>query len=176
MKDTAFRPSPEQLARIATQYRGAEGGLTRVDNKAIWLNSPSYLSGGGGLMSSAEDYLQFGQMLANRGELNGKRLLAPKTVELMSSVFVPDTLPGRAKGRGFGLSVQVISDHIAANTPISNGSFGWDGAFGTHFWVDPKEKIVGLFMIQASGPNRSMNPDFENAVMQALIDPAGEHN
>jgi CubicO group peptidase (beta-lactamase class C family) len=176
MKDTAFRPSPEQLARIATQYRAAGGALTRVDTKAIWLNSATYLSGGGGLMSSAEDYLQFGQMLANRGELNGKRLLGPKTVELMSSVFVPDTLPGRAKGRGFGLSVQVISDHIAANTPISNGSFGWDGAFGTHFWVDPQEKIVGLFMVQAAGPNRSMNPDFENAVMQALIDPAGEHN
>jgi CubicO group peptidase (beta-lactamase class C family) len=176
MKDTAFRPSPEQLARIATQYRGANDTLTRVDSKAIWLNSPTYLSGGGGLMSSTEDYLQFGQMLANRGELNGKRLLGPKTVELMSSVFVPDSLPGRAKGRGFGLSVQVISDHIAANTPISNGSFGWDGAFGTHFWVDPKEKIVGLFMVQAAGPNRSMNPDFENAVMQALIDPAGEHN
>jgi CubicO group peptidase (beta-lactamase class C family) len=176
MKDTSFRPTPEQLARIATQYRGANGGLTRVDSKAIWLNSPTYLSGGGGLMSSAEDYLQFGQMLANRGELNGKRLLGPKTVELMSSVFVPDRLPGRAKGRGFGLSVQVITDHIAANTAISNGSFGWDGAFGTHFWVDPKEKIVGLFMIQASGPNRSMTPDFENAVMQALIEPAGERN
>jgi CubicO group peptidase (beta-lactamase class C family) len=176
MKDTGYRPSPEQLSRIATQYRGANGALTRVDNKPIWMNSPTYLSGGGGLESSAEDYLQFGQMLANRGELNGKRLLGPKTVELMSSVFVPDTLPGRAKGRGFGLSVQVISDHIAANTPISNGSFGWDGAFGTHFWVDPKEKIVGLFMIQASGPNREMNPDFENAVMQALIDPAGGHN
>ena len=176
MKDTAFRPSPQQLERIATLYRGADGALTRVDSKAIWLNSPTYLSGGGGLMSSAEDYLQFGQMLANRGELNGKRLLGPKTVELMSSVFVPDTLPGRAKGRGFGLSVQVISDHIAANTQISNGSFGWDGAFGTHFWVDPKEKIVGLFMVQASGPNRSMNPDFENTVMQALIDPAGNNN
>jgi CubicO group peptidase (beta-lactamase class C family) len=176
IKDTAFRPSPEQLSRIATLYRVADGTLTRVDSKPIWMNSATYLSGGGGLMSSAEDYLQFGQMLANRGELNGKRLLGPKTVERMSSVFVPDTLPGRAKGRGFGLSVQVISDHIAANTPISDGSFGWDGAFGTHFWVDPKEKIVGLFMVQASGPNRSMNPDFENAVMQALIDPAVEHN
>lgn len=176
MKDTTWRPSPEQLSRIAAQYRGADGELTRVDPKPIWLNSPTYLSGGGGLMSSAEDYLQFGQMLANRGELNGKRLLGPKTVELMSSVFVPDTLPGRAKGRGFGLSVQVISDHIAANTPISNGSFGWDGAFGTHFWVDPKEKIVGIFMVQASGPNRQMNPDFENAVMQAVIDPAEVHN
>jgi CubicO group peptidase (beta-lactamase class C family) len=171
MKDTSFRPSPAQLARIATQYRGAAGALTKVDNNLIFLNSPTYLSGGGGLESSAEDYLQFGQMLANRGELNGKRLLGTKTVELMSSVFVPDTLPGRAKGRGFGLSVQVISDHIAADTPISNGSFGWDGAYGTHFWVDPKEKIVGIFMIQAAGGNRSMNPDFENAVMQALIDP-----
>lgn len=176
MKDTTWRPSREQLARLATQYRGANGALTRIDNHPIWLNSATYLSGGGGLMSSAEDYLQFAQMLANRGELNGKRLLGPKTVELMSSVFVPDTLPGRAKGRGFGLSVQVISDHIAANTAISNGSFGWDGAFGTHFWVDPKEKIVGLFMIQAAGPNRLMNPDFENAVMQALIGPASEHN
>jgi CubicO group peptidase (beta-lactamase class C family) len=176
MKDTGYRPSPDQLSRVATQYRGADGVLTRIDRKPIWMNSPTYLSGGGGLMSTAEDYLQFAQMLANRGELNGKRLLGPKTVELMSSVFVPDTLPGRAKGRGFGLSVQVISDHIAANTPISNGSFGWDGAFGTHFWVDPKEKIVGLFLVQASGPNRSMNPDFENAVMQALIEPADEHN
>jgi CubicO group peptidase (beta-lactamase class C family) len=176
MKDTTYRPSKDQLARIATQYRGANGALTRVDNKPIWMNSPTYLSGGGGLMSSAEDYLQFAQMLANRGELNGKRLLGPKTVDLMSSVFVPDTLPGRAKGRGFGLSVQVISDHIAANTPISNGSFGWDGAFGTHFWVDPKEKIVGLFLVQAAGPNRLMNPDFEEAVMQALIDPAGANN
>jgi CubicO group peptidase (beta-lactamase class C family) len=176
MKDTGFVASPEQLKRIATQYRGADGTFTRVDNKPIWLNNPKYFSGGGGLMSSAEDYLQFGQMLANKGELNGKRLLGPKTVELMSSVFVPDTLPGRAKGRSFGLSVQVITDHIAANTPISNGSFGWDGAFGTHFWVDPKEKIVGLFMVQASGPNREINPDFENAVMQALIEPASEHN
>lgn len=175
MKDTTFRPSPEQLSRLAEQYRGANGTLTRVENHAVWLNSPTYLSGGGGLMSSAEDYLQFAQMLANKGELNGKRLLGPKTVELMSSVFVPDTLPGRAKGRGFGLSVQVISDHIAADTPISNRSFGWDGAFGTHFWVDPKEKIVGLFLVQAAGPNRSMNPDFEEAVMQALIEPASDH-
>jgi CubicO group peptidase (beta-lactamase class C family) len=176
MKDTGFVASPEQLKRFATQYRGADGAFTRVDSKPIWMNNPTYFSGGGGLMSSTEDYLQFGQMLANRGELNGKRLLGPKTVDLMSSVFVPDTLPGRAKGRGFGLSVQVITDHIAADTPISNGSFGWDGAFGTHFWVDPKEKIVGLFMVQASGPNRSMNPDFENAVMQALIDTGGDHN
>jgi CubicO group peptidase (beta-lactamase class C family) len=73
MKDTTFRPSPEQLSRLASKYRGADGALTKVDSKQVWLNSPTYLSGGGGLMSSAEDYLQFGQMLANRGELKGQK-------------------------------------------------------------------------------------------------------
>jgi CubicO group peptidase (beta-lactamase class C family) len=86
-----------KFSRIATEHRGADGALTKVDNQLIFLNSSTYLSGGGGLESSAEDYLQFAQMLANRGELNGKRLLGANTVELMSSVFVPDTLPGRAK-------------------------------------------------------------------------------
>ena len=91
-------------------------------------------------MSTAEDYVLFGQMLLNGGQLNGNRLLAPRTVELMSSVYVPDTLPGRPRGRGFGLSVQIVSDPVAANFRVSEGSYGWDGAFGTHFWVDPKDR------------------------------------
>jgi len=122
-------------------------------------------------LSDAADYLQFGQMLANGGQLNGKRLLSPKTVELMASIFVSDTMPGRIRGRGFGLSVQVISDAVAANTRTSNGSYGWDGLFGTHFWVDPREKIVGILMIQTDNPNfRDLNGDFENAVMQAIVE------
>jgi len=164
MKDITFH-----LARVTTMYHRANNTLTRVDTSAR-MNNTSYFSGAGGLMSDAEDYVQFGQMLANGGQLNGKRLLGTKTVELMSSIFAPDTLPGRAKGRGFGLSVQVISDAIAANTRISNGSYGWDGAFGTHFWVDPKEKIVGILMIQTDNPNRELNGDFENAVMQAIVE------
>jgi CubicO group peptidase (beta-lactamase class C family) len=83
---------------------------------------------------------------------------------------VPDTLPGRAPGRGFGLSVQVVSDPIAAGYRVSKGSFGWDGAFGTHFWVDPKEKIVGILMIQTDNPNRQLDRDFENAVMQSIVE------
>lgn len=169
MKDITFHPSKEQLPRVATMYHRENSELSVVDTSAR-LNNTSYFSGAGGLMSDAEDYLQFGEMLANGGQLNGKRLLSSKTVELMSSVFAPDTLQGRPKGRGFGLSVQVISDAIAANTRISNGSFGWDGAFGTHFWVDPKEKVVGILMIQTNNPNRELNGDFENAVMQAIIE------
>lgn len=169
MKDITFHPAEDHLTRVSTMYHRADNTLTKVDTSAR-MNNTSYFSGAGGLMSDAEDYLQFGQMLANGGQSNGKRLLSPKTIELMSSIFAPDTLPGRAKGRGFGLSVQVISDSVAANTLISNGSYGWDGAFGTHFWVDPKEKIVGILMIQTDNPNRELNGDFETAVMQSIIE------
>jgi CubicO group peptidase (beta-lactamase class C family) len=167
MKDTSFHADREQLARAATIYHRANNTLTKVDTPD-WLNG-AYLAAAGGLISDAEDYLQFCLMLANGGQLNGKRLLGPRTVKLMSSIFVPDTLPGRQKGRGFGLSVQVTSDAVAANTRISNGSYGWEGAFGTHFWVDPKEKIVGILMIQTDNPNRELNGDFETAVMQSIV-------
>jgi CubicO group peptidase (beta-lactamase class C family) len=169
MKDTTFHPAPAQLARISSIYHRDKGALKKVDTPD-WLNG-TYLAGGGGLLSSAEDYLQFALMLANGGQLNGKRLLSPKTVEMMSSVFVPDTMPGRQPGRGYGLSVQVISNAIAANTRVSTGSYGWDGLFGTHFWVDPKEKLVGIFMVHTDNPNfRDLNFDFENAVMQAVVE------
>jgi len=75
--------------------------------------------------------------------------------------------PGN-KGAGFGLTVVVVLDGVAANRRQSNGSFGWDGAFGTHFWVDRKEQLVGLLMVQE--PNEPLKRDFENAVMQAIVE------
>ena len=169
MKETFFHPAEDRLPRIATTYHRDKNTLEKVDMQNRLTNS-TYFSGAGGLMTDAEDYLQFGEMLMNGGEWNGKRLLSPKTVELMASVHAPDTLPGRPKGRSFGLSVQVINDPIAANYRVSEGSFGWDGAFGTHFWVDPKEKVVGILMIQTNNPNRELDRDFENAVMQAIVE------
>ena len=117
-----------------------------------------YFSGGGGLVSTATDYAQFALMLVNGGELNGVRLLSPRLVELMGSVFAPDTLPGRPKGESYGLSVRVF---------LSEGSFGWSGAFGTHFWVDRKEKLIAIAMTQTS--NQEFLRDFENMVMQAVV-------
>ena len=169
MKETFFHPTETDLPRVATTYRRNAGALDKVD-QSTRLSNTTYFSGAGGLMTDAEDYLQFGEMLVNGGQWNGKRLLSPKTVELMSSVHAPDTLPGRRKGLSFGLSVQVVSDPIAANYRVSEGSFGWDGAFGTHFWVDPKEKVVGILMIQTNNPNRQLDRDFENAVMQAMVE------
>jgi CubicO group peptidase (beta-lactamase class C family) len=164
MKDTFFYPA-EGNPRMATRYvRGAKG-LEKQNNPGF-MNG-AYFSGGGGLMSTAEDYLQFAQMLLNGGELNGKRLLGSKTVEVMTSVAAPDTLPGRPKGEGYGLSVRVVNDPIARSSFMSAGTFGWSGAYGTHFFVDPHERIVGILMTQT--PDQPVRLDFENAIMHAIV-------
>jgi CubicO group peptidase (beta-lactamase class C family) len=169
MKTTAFHPGDDRWPSVVTAYHRADAALTKTQNPNR-LQSKTYFSGAGGLVSTAEDYAQFALMLSAGGQWNGKRLLSPKTVELMSSVFVPDTLPGRQPGRGYGLSVEVVTDPVAAGRRVSKGSFGWDGAYGTHFWVDPKEKLVGVMMIQTDNPDRQVDRDFENAVMQAIVE------
>ena len=174
MKDTFFYPT-DGNPRIATLYEQMNGSLRRAANPAF-MNG-AYFSGGGGLFSTAEDYLQFALMLLSRGHLDGKRLLGAKTVDLMSSVVVPDTLPGRNPGEGFGLSVRVISDPGARNTLVSKGTFGWSGAFNTHVFIDPVERLVGIFMTQSAYlPSRGeLREDFETAVMQSIAanGPAG---
>ena len=172
MKDTFFYPV-EGNARIATLYEAANSTLRKAANP-VFMNG-SYLSGGGGLFSTAEDYLQFALMLLNKGQLDGKRLLSAKTVDLMTTVFAPDTLPGRLAGEGFGLSVRVVSDPAARNTFASKGTFGWSGAFNTHFFIDPVERIVGIFMTQSAYlPTRGeIRDDFETAVMQSIVGSGG---
>jgi CubicO group peptidase (beta-lactamase class C family) len=165
MKDIFFYADGAHASRQVTLYQRNAGSLQK---QATSPGSQVYFSGAGGLLSTAEDYLPLGQMLVNGGQLNGKRLLGPRTVEMMSSVHVPDTLPGRQHGEGFGLSVRVISDHVVRAAAVSTGSFGWDGAFGTHLWIDPKEQIVGVLMIQTA--NQEVGRDFEQAVMQAIIE------
>lgn len=171
MKDTFFYPPAGRRDRMVTLYERSPSGLRKSANQD-GFSLPNYHSGAGGLMSTAADYLQFAQMLANGGELNGKRLLSPRTVELMSSNHVGEMFNGKlgrpARGMGFGLLVAVIQDSIAAGLRLSNGSFGWDGAYGTQMWVDPKEKMVTLIMMQTQTP--VLQRDFENAVMQAITE------
>ena len=167
MKDIGFNATAVMETRRATIYQKRDGKLQPPANAANSQPTP-YFSGAGGLMSSTEDYLPLGQMLVNGGQLNGKRLLSPRTVEMMGSPHAPDSLPGRTPGQSFGLSVRLVSDHVKAVSPLSDGSFGWSGAQGTHFWVDPKEKIVAILMVQTSIPE--LQRDFEQAVMQAIIE------
>jgi CubicO group peptidase (beta-lactamase class C family) len=166
MKDTTFNLSDAQRTRAATLYQKNGNALQKAADQRV--AQTSYFSGSGGLSSTAEDYAKFAQMLVNGGQLNGKRLLSPRSIELMGSPFASDTLPGRQRGEAWGLSVRVITDNTARNIMLSNGSFGWQGAFGTHFWVDPKEKLVGLLMVQTS--NQEMIQDFETAVMQSIVE------
>ncbi len=168
MKDIAFWPTDAQWPRVATVYARSANGLTKTPMPNDTLGRNVYFRGSGGLFSTAEDYIPVGMMLANGGELNGKRLLSRKTVEMMSAAHVPDTLPGRPAGEGYGLSVRVVTNHAARGTMLSDGTFGWTGAQGTHFFVDPKEQLVGVLMVQTT--IQEMQREFEDLVAQSIAD------
>jgi CubicO group peptidase (beta-lactamase class C family) len=169
MRDIAFWPSDAQWPRVATVYRREDTGLGKQSMPNDTMSRNVYFRGSGGLYSTAESYVPFGMLLANGGELGGVRLLSRKSVEMLGAVHVPDTLPGRPAGEGFGLSVRVVTDHATRGTLLSDGTYGWSGAQGTHFFVDPKEELVGVLMIQT--PNvTEIRADFENLVAQAIVD------
>ena len=167
MKDTTFVLAESQ-PRVPILYQRGPNGLQptqRVTNR-------TYFSGAGGLVSTAEDYLQFAQMMLNRGEMNGRRFLSPGTVALMTTNHTGDMVNGQFgrpdRGMGFGLTVQVVQDPVAADLRVSKGSWGWAGGTGVSYWVEPEEQMVSIFMIQGSGAGT--RPDFENALRQAIID------
>lgn len=167
MKDITFWPSQAQWPRVASVYSRANNSLTK-NNNPNGMSSEVYFMGSGGLISTAEDYIPFGVMLANGGELNGKRILGKKTVEMFRSAHIPDTLPGRSAGEGYGLGVRVVTNHVRRTTMLSDGTFGWSGVYGTHFFVDPVEQTVGVLLVQTS--NQEVNRDFEDLVAQSIID------
>jgi CubicO group peptidase (beta-lactamase class C family) len=168
MKDITFWPTDAQWRRVATVYGRTPNGLTRTPTPNDTLGKGVYFRGSGGLFSTAEDYVPLGMMLANGGEWNGRRLLSRKTVEMMSAAHVPDTLPGRPAGEGYGLSVRVVTNHAARGTMLSDGTYGWTGAQGTHFFVDPKEQLVGVLMVQTPIPE--IQREFEDLVAQSVND------
>ena len=172
MKDTGFTITAARQPRMATMYRRAQGGgFERLPDQG-GLSSPTYFSCSGGMVTTAEDYLQFAQMLVNGGELSGRRYLSPKTVALLASNHTGELVNGQfgrpARGMGFGLGVQVVEDPVAADLRQSKGTFGWAGAYGTNINIDPQEKMVNIILMQTSTPQ--LQRDFENAVMQAMID------
>ncbi len=168
MRAITFWPAENRWPRVATVYQRQEQRLVKAVMPNDTLGRNVYFRGSGGLYSTAESYVPFGMMLANGGELDGVRLLSRKSVEMLGAVHVPDTLPGRPPGEGYGLSVRVVTDHAARGTLLSDGTYGWSGAQGTHFFVDPQEHLVGVLMVQT--PNNEVRSDFENLVAQAIAD------
>ena len=172
MKDTHFNLPDSLKSQSATVYTKSEAGLKTVVPITQVNRNAQYFSGGGGLVGTAEDYLRFAQMLLNGGQLDGKRLVSRKTIESMTSNHIgrfplwEDTL----RGYRFGLGFRVRESNGEAPALGSVGSFGWGGAFGTYFWVDPKEEMIGILMLQLI-PYAHLNYrfEFQNVATQAII-------
>jgi CubicO group peptidase (beta-lactamase class C family) len=169
MPDTGFYFTGARERRLAMNHARTPQGLAPAPRSL----SNIYFSGAGGLASTAEDYLQFAQMLLNGGELDGARILGPRTVALMTANHTGDMVNGQfgrpARGMGFGLSMEVVLDPVAAGIAVSKGAFSWQGGTGVGFWVEPEEEIVSIFMVQG-GAAGTVRRSFENAVRQAIID------
>ncbi len=187
MTDTSFGVPPEKAGRFMTCYALTPGGLKPFDDleKSTYLGAPRFVSGGGGLVGTAADYLRFCRMLLRGGELDGTRLIGPKTLELMTR----NHLPGGADiaqlsrspiavsetsgvGVGFGLGFSVTLDPVATMRPGTAGDFGWGGAAGTYFWVDPREDLCVIFMTQTLYSPERVRADLRTHVYAALEDTA----
>ena len=170
MQDSGFYVPKNEWSRFATMYRVRQDAKGAVAAEPLsgdepppgflpldYHEEPSQPSGGGGMVSTAEDYFRFAQMLLDGGELNGIRVLSTAAVTLMMSDHLPGNMTSAYKrlvtntprlGMGYGYDGAVVTDAAKADLPIGNGSYLWDGAFGTWFWIDPVNDIVFIGMVQ----------------------------
>ena len=182
MDDTYFFVPDSKRDRVAVPYTiGPSGRLVpmdsiqRVGNIVVGgkstRGSRTYFSGGAGLYSTAPDYARFLQMLLNGGELAGSRILSPKTVELMTSDATGDLSPSpNGPGIGFGLGFAVVKDLGLSGKYGSLGQYSWGGAYGSTFWVDPKEQLIGVMMIQLiPRPDVTIGDRFKTITYQAIV-------
>jgi CubicO group peptidase (beta-lactamase class C family) len=186
MADTGFVVPADKVARLACTYTRDEGGALCPAPAPPRIAGSTYhpsalrwriFSGGGGLVGTAPDYLRFAQMLLNGGTLDGQRLLSRKTVELMTmdhlptghGPFVPATWPFRM-GYGMGLGVRMVVDVAQTGEVGSVGSFTWQGAAGTDFWVDPREQLVGISLPQIMPGEYRAAQEFRVLTYQSIID------
>jgi CubicO group peptidase (beta-lactamase class C family) len=153
MYDTSFFLDPANHGRLASVYSATADGLERAPDPGGMVGQGAYVtgprrnfSGGAGLLSTATDYARFLQMLLNGGELDGQRILSPKTVQLMTVDHIGDRYG--QPGVGFGLGFSVVEDVGARGIPGSVGEFGWGGAYHSTYWVDPEERLVVVYFTQ----------------------------
>jgi len=173
MSDTSFWAAPGDRARLTTMYAADAGvGLRPFEIEDVpFTEKPALIEGAVGLLSTAPDFLRFCQMLLNRGELNGVRVLSPKTVDLITANGLTDQiLRARGGGMGWGLAnVNVVVDPAAVPGSPNAGEYGWDGSAGTIFWIDPQTELITILMTQSTPPNPdSVRQKFKTLVQSAV--------
>ncbi|MDA9256810.1 beta-lactamase family protein [Pseudomonadales bacterium] len=185
MKDTAFKVNEGNKDRLTQLYKpkgvtadnyfspATGSGLEVADAfiSAGYIYGGKFESGGGGLIATTRDYLRFSQMMLNGGELDGVRILSPKTVDLMTTNHIGDMGLGFGrKGVGFGLDFAVVLNPGEVGEVSSAGEYNWGGAAGTRFWIDPQEQLIGLFMVQSIPHRTRLADDFKVMTYQALVE------
>ncbi|MBX3478933.1 MAG: beta-lactamase family protein [Caulobacter sp.] len=184
MVDTAFQVAPEKAHRFAANYRrNPDKSLEVIDDPATsaYLEPPKFLSGGGGLTGTTADYMRFCEMLRRGGELDGARILGPRTLDLMTRNHLPDNQDltefalgsfseTSNKGVGFGLGFASTMD-VVTTGGLGEGDFYWGGAASTIFWVDPHEELSVVFMTQLM-PSGTFNfrGQLKNIIYSAMVD------
>jgi CubicO group peptidase (beta-lactamase class C family) len=188
MKDTSYRPTPQQRARLATLYKndgeGPTGHIALAENQGV-PGPPTgdkivYPSPSGGLYTTAVDYGKLMQMLLEGGSLGGRRYLKPETVAKLASVhFTYKEKVGFSPGLGMGLGVQVVMTPTEISEALAPGSFGHGGAYGTQAWVDPKNDVFYILMIQRQGFGNGDQSDIRRVFQRigaAAANPPAEHS
>ena len=168
MKDTGYNLTKEQQSRVVIlTTKNKEEILVNSENQPT-MEGNTIWSGVNGLFSTASDYMTFCQMIMNYGKWNGIELLSRKTVELMTYNHVGELFNG--KGLGFGYGFAVMTDVSETNLLGSNGSYWWGGAFNTHFFIDPHEKMISIFMTQFQPYTNYYHEKMKQLVYQAIVD------
>ena len=168
MVDTQFQVPAGKLARAA-QPGPRPGGQPMTPRFKV-DDGARYESGGGGLTGTMDDYLRFASALANGGALQGKRIIGKQTLAFMTADHT-GTRPGRPPGLGFGLGFEVRTRTGDSALPGSVGEYGWAGNAGTLFWIDPKNELIAIYMVQVSDPDRiALRNQFRSMVQAAIID------
>jgi CubicO group peptidase (beta-lactamase class C family) len=185
MIDTDFSVAPDKISRLSANYARTNERTMLFDDpeRSTYARPPTCLAGGSGLVSTAADYFRFAEMLRRGGELDGVRVLGPRTVAYMTKNHLPgggdlasvamgsSFSETRYEGVGFGLGFYVMLDPVRAQVPSSVGEYGWAGMASTAFWIDPKEELTVIFMTQLV-PSSALNirPELKNLVYGAIVD------
>lgn len=177
MTDTAFQVPKESVDRFASNYSPNPAGGLLVNESAArsrYLLKPAMCSGGGGLVSTARDYIRFCQMMLNQGELDGNRILKAATVQAMTKDQLPESafpisLGGERPGVGFGLGFSVVVKKPTANSPLRIGEYGWGGAASTHFWISPKDELAVVVLSQRMPFTSQLEDAIKPLVYDAIV-------